>query len=355
VPIAYLVFAVGLAEVVAWWLTFKATTDVIGEFAFGIMVSLVAALALSQVELAGCWLVVGRRWVIFRMASCASLPWAWSCIFESLPVYQVPWIAPFSAVTLMVIVVSLAGRLLGLELRELRDGTRASASEDTIAGRFQFSIADLLAFTLLLAVVFAPFRAGLQLGSVLGERTWLNVGRFAAVAALSWVIACAVLAIGRARRRRGRSSGAVKPDGRLTAICRTNSWDSQMEYFVLVTLAFAWLSGPLRGSLYGQDPLGEPMRWDRESWISLAVSASWTLTIAWTMLTVEEKWRRWGPSVVVYPAGIVCLGVSFRSSAFAALFLFVFLLQTAWSLLTLLLVRSAGYRLCRVRRKEAPQ
>jgi hypothetical protein len=348
VPVAYVVFAVGVIEIIACRVAWECT-GVVGELAFGMMLSV----AVSQVELVGCWLAVGRRRLISRMALCMALPLAWNCIFESL---HLEWemLAFLLVLPSIVVVGGVAGRLLGAELREVQSHTIPLCSTGANSGRWQFSISDLLLLMLMVAVVFAPFRPGLHFDSVLGRATWLHVGCAAIVVALSWIIVRAALAIGR-RPRREPLSGEVTSEGLSAAGRRADSWDSQVEYFVLIVLALAWLLGPLRGVYYGHDPLEQALNWDCNAWIWWWTSGSWTLAITWAMLAEERPWWRWGPCAVVYALGIIYLAVSVRWVYEDRVLSLVFFLQTLWSLPTLFLVRRAGYRLCRVRRKQAPQ
>jgi hypothetical protein len=345
VPIAYVVFAVGLVESVACRVACEVTG--VREIAFWMMLSL----AVSQVELAGGWLIAGRRRLIVRLPLCAALPLVWSCIFRSLPILQLPWLPFLSALTSIVVVAGLVGRLLGLELREVPSATVPLPCEGPNTRRLQFSIADLLALTLMVAVVFAPFRPGLDLNSVVGKPTWLDVGYTVVMVAVIWVIVRSAKGVGRARGRRGRSSEEVNFSVWLTGSRRTNSLDGHIEYFVLLVLALAWLLGPLRDAYDHYRSLGQSLEWVYGLSIPLVVSASWTLAIAWAMLAGERQLSRWGPCAVVHVLGVICLAISLRWSNVAGELLPVLLLQTPWSLLTLLLVRRAGYRLCRVTRK----
>jgi len=373
-----------------------------------LMVYLVLSLVLSQFGLSACWLALGRRWIFWRVIAAAGLTVAWASILTvawasilspiGLADLAIQWLAILLALVGLVLTGGLVARRLGFQLLELgAEGVPVATAEG--GGPWQFSIKHLLLAMVVVAVFFAPGRPGLDLRWVLGEPTWLDVGCLTVTAVLTWVVVRSTLTVRRDRQpwvplaavvalgmwtavllaafRKGpeqwlaahlilavfvlivgfgvwlvellpREDGDAQP----VADNRTKPrqcWQNCLKHLLLLVLALAWLLGPLRDTL---DPLDTSQLSVGVIWLPLAVSAALTLAIGWSTLTVERGWRYWTPWLAVLAPVVVlfCLW-----GPVALLFIPLFLLQTAWSFGTLVLLRRAGYRLCRLTPKGTSQ
>jgi hypothetical protein len=358
------------------------------------------ALPLSQVALSSCWLAFGQGPFAWRLIATVGLVFLWASLLSPFGIVDagLPWLAFLVSLAGLVYLVAWVGRLLGVELRRADKPTSAvSIDRDGPRARgCQFSLKDVLLIATGFAVFLAPGRMGPSLENTLGKPTWGHVGLLAVTVMLGWgvasslwcwrqsrgigrgvlllallgpwiailcwshdahqgawlavhaalfIVVAAISVLGKWTRPRSPARGANLMRQAGDSAKPTDDGPSDfLATVVLVMLASAWLLGPLRAEPGVYFTFRESLLMTVPVSLALAVSALWTFTIAWSALTVQQRWRRWRPSLVAFIVGVLGLVLLYGLVFGLIFFVPILLIQTGWSWVTLAVLRWGGYR-----------
>lgn len=163
------------------------------------------ALAFSQVGLASIWAAAGRSQAAWRLSGCVLAVTAWSTALATL--YDEPvggynstqWVALLLGQAVVTLVPLSVARIGGLRLKQA-DRPDSSPRDIRPEGRWQFSLACLLAWMTATAVVLGTIQYAVQPGFLpLVPYVWLDAGiLIVAHSAMAMVGLWAVLGVGQA-------------------------------------------------------------------------------------------------------------------------------------------------------------